>query len=88
MENLFSDYENSLRLNAKLVASILAMSKALLETDEIRNVLVADLMITDLHKYFTESPLIQQNVDLFQSLINFVDDVDADCKVKKLMLNL
>jgi hypothetical protein len=88
IENLFNDYESSLRLNAKLVASILAMTKALLETNEVQNVVVADLLITDLHKHFSDSKLIQQNLELFQSLIDLVEEIDADCQVKKLMHNI
>lgn len=88
IQTLFNDYESSLRLNAKLVASILAMSKALLETDDVQNLVVAELLIVDLHKHFESSPLIQQNVELFESLINLVNELDAECKVKKLMHNL
>jgi phosphopantothenoylcysteine synthetase/decarboxylase len=88
LNELLDNYKSSLILNAKLSSTIIAMSKALIETDNIFNIEIADLMIADLRKHFEKSKMIQEDFQTFEKLLKMVDDIEADCKVKKLMLNL
>jgi hypothetical protein len=88
LNELLENYESSLILNAKLSSTIIAMSKALIETDNIFNIEIADLMIADLRKHFEKSKMIQEDFQTFEKLLKMVDDIEADCKVKKLMFNL
>jgi hypothetical protein len=88
LNELLENYESSLILNAKLSSTIIAMSKALIETDNIFNIEIADLMIADLRKHFEKSKMIQEDLQTFEKLLKMVDDIEADCKVKKLMFNL
>ena len=88
LNELLENYESSLILNAKLTSTIIAMSKALVETDNLFNIEIADLMIADLRKHFEKSKMIQDDLQTFEKLLKMVDDIEADCKVKKLMFNL
>ena len=88
LNELLENYESSLILNAKLSSTIIAMSKALIETDNIFNIEIADLMIADLRKHFEKSKMIQEDLQTFEKLLKMVDDIEANCKVKKLMFNL
>ena len=87
IKQLMADYESSLRLNAKLTSTLLAMSKALLEMNNSFGVEVAEMLIADVRKQFDESQLIQQDKKTFKTLLDLIDDIEAECQVKKLLIN-
>lgn len=84
---MMQNYQSSLKLNAMLTATIVAMSKSLVDCDTALTTEIAELILKETLKQYKENPMVQSDEKNFKIVIDLMEEIFAEIQVKKLFHN-
>lgn len=85
---MMQNYQSSLKLNAMLTATIVAMSKSLVECDTALTTEIAELILKETLKQYKENAMVQSDERNFKVVMDLMEEIFAEIQVKKLLHNL